>query len=187
MQSDDNMDISEVVSLSRFLLLPAASWVVFRRAKRVGVWWLRLSLKTLSSIGLLVGSALALLVLTASILSAMRVAPLYSPDRRHIAVLTYALQGAFGDDYAMVGVRPYWRPWTTQVYSGLGNWNFEGGKPRDPEVRWLDSGHLLIRYSDERKGDEGRGGPALCVEQAGKVQIICQSASRGPTTGSDSH
>lgn len=65
--------------------------------------------------------------------------------------------------------------WATTVYTGLGTWNFRSEEPLDPEVRWLDSVHLLIRYRDERTGKEGRGGPPKCIGRAGAVQILCES------------
>ena len=169
------MDISQAVSISKFFVPLAASWIIFRSAKRIPARWLRLSIKTVSSVFVGISAVLVLVVSVASVGCSRYAAPIYSPDRRHLVVRTYALEGALGDDYATVGVRPRWRPWATSVYSGFGNWNFAEEKPGDPEVRWLDSAHLLIRYRDERTGKEGRGGPPQCLGQAGAVQIVCES------------
>jgi hypothetical protein len=81
---------------------------------------------------------------------------MHSPDERHIAILPYALQ-ALGDDYANVGLRSRWIPWATNVYSGLGDWDFENNKPEYPGVRWIDSRRLLMRYYDDRTEKERRG------------------------------
>jgi hypothetical protein len=169
------MDISQAVSISKFFVPLAASWMIFRSAKRIRARWLRLSIRTVSSVLVGISAVLVLLVSVASVGCSRYGAPIYSPDGRHLAVRTYVLQGVLGDDYATVGVRPRWRPWATGVYSGLGNWNFAEKKPGDPEVRWLNSAHLLIRYRDERTGNEGRGGPPKCLGQAGAVHIVCES------------
>lgn len=169
------MDISQAVSISKFFVPLAASWTIFRIAKRIRMRWLRLSIRTVSSVLVGISAVLVLLVSVASVGCSRYAAAIYSPDGRHLAVPTYALQGALGDDYATVGVRPRWRPWATQVYSGLGSWNFAENKPGDPEVRWLDSAHLLIRYRDERTGKEGRGGPPKCLGEVGTVQVVCES------------
>jgi hypothetical protein len=160
------MDISEALSVFKFFLPVAASWIVFRLAKRVRWRWLRLSIKAASSALFVAGAVVLILVLIASVGCSRHAPPIYSPDRRHVAVLTYALQGALGDDYANVAVRSRWNPWATNVYTGLGSWDFKKNTPRDPEVRSLDSAHLLIGYYDDRTGKEGRGGA---------VQVVCKS------------
>jgi hypothetical protein len=172
------MDISEAVFISSFFLPLAASWIVIRVVQRIRVRWLRLSLKMLSSVLLLASGAVVFLVTLTSVGCSKSADPLYSPDRRHVAVLRYALQGALGDDYATVNVRASWRPWATTVYRGLGAWDFKADKPLTPEVRWLDSAHLLIRYWDDRSSNKGRGGPAQCVSQAGTVRVVCEAARR---------
>jgi hypothetical protein len=169
------MDISQAVSISKFFVPLAASWIIFRMAKRIRARWIRLSIRTVSSVLVGISALLVMLVSVASVGCSRYAAPIYSPDGRYLAVPTYALQGALGDDYATVGVRPRWRPWATNVYSGLGSWNFAEKKPGNPEVRWLDSAHLLIRYRDGRTGTEGRGGPPKCLSEAEDVQIVCES------------
>jgi hypothetical protein len=174
-QSGESMDISEALSLAKFFLPLLASWVIFRFAKRIQVRWLRLSVRTFSSVFVTASAVLVLVVSVAWVGCTERASPIYSPDRRHLAVMTYALQGALGDDYANVDVRSRWIPWATNVYSGLGSWDFKRNTPGDPEVRWLDSAHLLIRYYDDRTGNEGRGGPpAKCLSRAGEVQVVCE-------------
>jgi hypothetical protein len=167
------MDISELWSFCKFLLPLAAACMVYRIARRLHRRWLQVSIKTVAS-ALFVGSViLALLVVLSSAGCTRHAPPISSPDGRHIALLRYALQGALGDDYATVELRSRWTPWAESVYSGLGNWDFKNDKPGDPEVRWLDGTHLLIRYYDDRTGKEGRGGPATCLKRIGEVQILC--------------
>src|SRR5262245_17604930 len=130
--------------------------------------------RTLASASWVAGAVVAMFVLLASVGCSRRSPVIYSSDQRHVAIVTYLLQGALGDDYALVDVRSRWVPWATNVYSGMGSWNFKKNRPGDPEVRWLDSAHLLIRYYDDRTGKEGRGGPARCLDRMGAVQIVCE-------------
>ena len=104
--------------------------------------------------------------------------PSYSPDGKHVATISYLLGGALDDDYAFVLVRSSWYPFADRVYVGLGNWDFKGDKPDSPELQWLDDSRLLIRYLDDRTGTEGRGGPATCRNQVGKIRIRCEKLSR---------
>lgn len=137
--------------------------------------WLRISLRTIASVCFVL-SIVLVLILTIVLVSCTRHAPpIYSPDGRHVAVLGYAMQGALGENYATVDIRPRWIPWAANVYSGLGNWDFKNDKPRDPEVRWLNNADLLIRYYDDRTLGGGRGGPAICIDRIGDIKIVCES------------
>ena len=69
-------------------------------------------------------------------------------------------QGALGDDYATVRVPRSWVPWASVAYKGVGSWDFKNNKPGDPEVHWLDSVHLLIRYN-YRSGTGGEVQPVV--------------------------
>jgi hypothetical protein len=170
----DYMDISEAVAFSKFLLPLAVSWMIYRIAKRVRHRGLRISIKTIVSVFFGCSAVLVLLLLLVQAGCSRRVPPIYSPDGRHVALLRYALQGALGDDYATVDLRSRWIPWAETVYSGVGSWDFKNTKPLDPEVRWLDGAHLLIRYYDNGSGEEGRGAPVTCKNRIGDVQIICE-------------
>lgn len=123
----------------------------------------------------ILGCALVLLLLLVQGACAQH-ASITSPDGKYVAVVTYALQGALGDDYADVNIRRWWNPHAENVYSGLGSWDFKNAEPFDPEVRWLDGSRLLITYRDDRTGKEGRGGPAVCRTRIGAVEIVCASA-----------
>jgi hypothetical protein len=170
------MDISQAMPFLTALAIGVAGWTIFHFASRFRRRFTRLFVKTLAA-GLLITVVVAFLfLLLIDIMFGKHAPPIYSPDGRYVAVVTYALQGALGDDYAVVGLRPWWRPYTETVYSGLGNWDFKKNAPSDPEVQWLDATHLLIRYYDNRKENEGRGEPAICPSRLDRVEIPCERA-----------
>ena len=173
------MDISEIWAISKFLTLPAIAWIVFYLAKRVQRRRLRISIKTIASAFLFFFTALLLLLLLVSSACTKHVPPIYSPDSKHVAVLTYAMQGALGDDYASVKIRSRWSPFAEIIYDGLGVWDFKGNKANYPDVRWQDASHLRIGYYDDRKGKEGRGGPPICRSQLENIQIVCVNLAIG--------
>ena len=168
------MDVSECLRLLAPMVVPVVAWAVFRIGKRVKRRWLRLPIRAVASAAGSVSAVIVLLLFLAETGCTKHPPPIESPDGHYVAILSYALQGALGADYADVNVRPWWRPYARNVYSGLGSWDFKNGKPSDPEVRWLDRSHLLIRYRDDRTGNEGRGGPALCRSRMDGIQIVCQ-------------
>jgi hypothetical protein len=169
------MDISEIWPFLKALLFPVGGWTMLLFAKRIKARCMRLLIKTVASGIVALGTIALLLLLLFEAACSKRASPIYSPDGQHVVLLRYALQGALGDDYAVVGLRPWWRPYTDTVYSGLGRWDFVKNSPDAPEVHWLDRTHLLIRYFDDRTGNEGRGGPATCRTRIGRIEIICQS------------
>jgi hypothetical protein len=163
------MDISEVLSFLKFFLPLAVSWMIFRIAKRVRYRWLRISIKTIASAFLVCSVFLVLSMLLVSVGCSKRAPPMYSPDGRHVVILTYGLQGALGFDHATVHLRSRWIPWAKIVYSGVGIWDFSGDKPSEPEVRWLDGTHLSIKHYDYP------GQSATCVNRIEEVQIVCET------------
>jgi hypothetical protein len=161
------MDVSVLLPFVNLLLFTAGASAIFRLSKRVHSSWLRIPIKATASIlGVMAaGTLLMLLLFEAS--CTRHATPIKSPDGRYVAVIDYALQGALGDDYANVGIRRRFSPRAQNVYHGVGAWDFKKARPFDPEVRWLDSEHLLIRY---------RMGLPECRSQLDQVEIICQSA-----------
>jgi hypothetical protein len=175
------MDISALWPVVKLVLFGTLAVGVFRLCKQVPSRWLRVSLRTMASF-LVIGCAICLALLSLGTLACTKFTrPIYSPDGWHVAVLTYVLQGALGDDYARVEIRSTWSPLPKLAYSGLGTWDSRNDKRSSPEVRWLDRSRLLIRYYDDRPGHEGRGQPT-CVSEAGGVQIVCENlwSSRAP-------
>jgi hypothetical protein len=168
------MDISEFLHFFAWALIPLAGWSIFRVAKRVKRRWLRLPIRVAASTVLVIGASMLLLSALFEVGCTKHAPLIKSPGGQYVAVLRYSLSGALGDDYANVSVRPWWCPYAENVYSGLGGWNFKDNKPYDPEVRWLDRSHLLIRYRDDRTANDGRGGPAVCRGRIRNVEIVCQ-------------
>jgi hypothetical protein len=150
----------------------------FRLARQLRRRPMRIAARLSASVALVFSATVLLLLLLAEVACTKYARPSYSPDRKHVATISYALQGALGDDYAIVLVRSSWYPFADRVYDGLGNWDFKREKPDSPEVQWLDDSRLLIRYRDDRSGTEGRGGPAACRNQVGKIRILCENLSR---------
>jgi hypothetical protein len=93
-------------------------------------------------------------------------APIESPDGRHVAIVSYALAGALGADYANVDVRAAGSLRGERVYHGPGTWDFKNDKPGTPVVLWLDSSRLLIRQVT-----------ATCLPRSGNVEIICEPSN----------
>lgn len=172
------MDISLFWRILKYVILPAlVAWASFRAVRRLRHKRLRRAVKTGAS-AVAGFSALFLLLLMIAEVACTKYSPrLYSPDRKHVASLSYALQGALGDDYATVLVRTSWSPFATSAYNGLGSWDFKQDKPSSPEVRWLGDSRLLIRYYDDRTGKEGRSNPANCRSQVGNIQVVCEKLS----------
>jgi hypothetical protein len=167
------MDISEFSPFMKPMLVPAVAWTVFLITRRVERRWLRLPIRTVASIAGVIGAAVVILLSLFQIACTKHVSPLKSSDGQYVAVLKFSFQGALGDDYANVNVRRWWSPFAENVYSGLGYWDFKNDKPSEPEVRWLDRSHLLIRYPDPT-GNEVLKGLQVCRTRVGDVEIVCQ-------------
>jgi len=161
------MDISDIWPLTKFFLPAVAACLIYLVAVRVRPRWLRLSVKFFASALFGCGALLLLGLMAVQVSCTKHPSSLYSPDRHYLAVISFALQGALGADYATVRVRHSWVPWATVVYSGPGAWDFQNRKPADPEVLWLDSAHLLISHYDEY------GESLFCRSQAGAVHVAC--------------
>lgn len=168
------MDISEVWPLLRILLVPVAAVTVIRVAKRVPRRWLRILIRTLSSSVLAISAMLVFLLLLAEVSCIKHPPAIHSPDSRHSAILTYQLKGVFDNDSAFVRVRRSWIPFADEAYAGVGVWDYKHNRPSMPEVRWLDSSHLLIRYRDER---------GVCLNRASDVEIICENGADAAKSG----
>lgn len=104
------MDISEILTLSKFFLPVAVSVLAFLAAKRVQHRRLRKSVKTFSSVLFCAGALVACVMLLVQAGCTKHAPPIYSPDQRHVAIERYALQAALGD-YAIVRLRSRWSPW----------------------------------------------------------------------------
>lgn len=129
-----------VVLLTLFLPL---FFVAFRSAKCLSSPWLR----GLVRVGAVAGGTLSAILL-AEFLSAIyprtaRGPVAYSPDGKHIAVVTWAVGPlVVNDDIETVKVRHRGSLFAAKVFSGPGY----SAYPDDLQVRWVDNDHLLIQY-----------------------------------------
>jgi hypothetical protein len=109
-----NMDISELPFYVVVLLILVAFVAVFVIAKRLSRRWLRWPVRGVASLGM----ALTVLLLAGFVFGeyscTARAPRAYSPDGRHVAVLTWGLQGALGADMATVKVRHRYSPLFTR-------------------------------------------------------------------------
>jgi hypothetical protein len=94
-----------------------------------------------------------------------------------VASVKFVMQGALGDDYAIVRIRESWNLISKTVYQGLGAPNLNTKAAEHPEVNWLNNSTLQIRYYDDRKGLEGKG-TANCRKAAGEIQIKCVNLAK---------
>jgi hypothetical protein len=162
------MDISELRGFVVVLFVLSACVGVFVLAKRIGRKWLRWPLRGTA----IVGATLTLFVLALFIFGeyacTARVPVAYSPDGKHAAILTWGLQGALGMDIANVAVRYRYNPFAKNVYSGPGISPIPHSSDIDPQIRWIDNTHLLIRYHDYPEYDQ------TCASGAFDVEVICE-------------
>jgi hypothetical protein len=168
------VDISELGIFFKTLLLLATSVGLLHFGKYLQRRWLRWATKSVATFGALICTAFFGLLILGEVGCTKHTA-IYSPTGEHVAVVTFLGQGALGDDYAVVRARPRWRPYAVIVYQGLGGWDFKKNVLDNPEIRWLDESHLLIRYFDDRTGNEGRGGRAICRDHLDEIEIRCES------------
>jgi hypothetical protein len=118
----------------------------------------RMAVRLISSLSMIMGIPVLLGAVIVESTCVKRSPAIISPDGKHIAFSETLGQGALGDDYAIVRVRRSWSLYSENVYNGLGAWDFEHKRQRNPEVQWLDNSTLLIRYFDDRKGNEEESG-----------------------------
>ncbi len=147
-------------------------WCGFYFGKRISLKWLQFLTRAISLGLLAIGSMVGALMIFGEFACRVRVPPIYSPDRKHVALLRYGLQGALGLDMAQVLVRPRWGLIAETAYNGPGSWAIHGDHANDPEVQWIDNSHLLVRYYDYGYG-KGSGYEQTCRAEAGGVEVKC--------------
>jgi hypothetical protein len=172
------MDFAFIGVILKFALPAMFAFLGFILARRIRGKRKRIVLRLLSSILAIAGIPLLIGAVILESTCTRRPQAIVSPDGKHIVFNDFVAQGALGDDYATVRVRRAWSPFSETVYSGLGSWDFKENRQTNPEVRWIDNSTLLIRYYDDRRGSEGRGGPALCENRSGRIRIQCVHISR---------
>ncbi len=156
------MDISELRGPVGLVLVLAAFVGITLLGKRVGRRWLRSPLRAAAISGATLTTLALVLVISGEYSCTARAPVAHSPDGKHVAILTWSLQGALGMDLASVNVRHSYSPFAENVYSGPGD---SGGT--DPQIRWIDNTHLLIRYHDYA------GYEQTCTSRVFNVDVIC--------------
>ena len=170
-----SIDISDLWRFLGFSLLPSLPLVALWACRSIQTTWLRIAMSSVSAIVLIPACGVFLLLCLAEVGCVRRSPPVYSPDGMHVALQEFSLAGALGDDYGSVYVRRSWWPFADTAYSGLGYRDLPRGGPSSPQIQWLDSSRLLIRYYDGRTAGDGRGGPAVCKSRAGGITILCEN------------
>jgi hypothetical protein len=165
------MDIADLPALFVLVVLLALFlglfFVVSRSAKRLSSPWQR----GFVQIGATVGGALSVIFLAGFLLamySCTARGPIaYSPDGKHVAVVTWAIGPlVVNDDIATVKVRRRNSFFATKVFSGPGY----SGLPDDLQVRWIDNDHLLIRYDKWFGYDYNHA----CTPHAFGIEVTCE-------------
>jgi hypothetical protein len=90
-----------------------------------------------------------------------------SPDGKHVARVLINVGSAMDQDYSTVIMRRSWSPVWRDVYFGLGFYGEIG--PIQPQVKWLDNSHLLIRRP------ESAGYPLDCAAKVQEIVITCEA------------
>jgi len=164
------MDISDLPVSAGALLVLVALLAVFllvsRSAKRLSSPWLRRPVQGgATAAAVLTVISLALLLL-ANYSCVARGPTTYSPDGKHVAVITWAIGPlAISDDTEVVRVRPRYSPFAKKVYFGPGY----AGETEYLQVRWIDNNHLLIRHDEW----VGYNYDHACTDHVFGVEITC--------------
>jgi hypothetical protein len=86
-------------------------------------------------------------------------APIYSPDRKHVAIISWTLSSDSRGYNVHVRLRSRYSPFATEVFTGIVQ------NPSYPEVLWTDDKHLLVSYPKE-------GGIERCQKPLGAIQGV---------------
>jgi hypothetical protein len=109
MLKSTSLDISELWSSCNFLLAPTVGLIAFHFAKYIHSQRLRIPVRMVTAAFFAVAAGLLMLVALVQ-LGCSEHARLYSPDGKHVLVISYIGQGALGADYANASVRSRWSP-----------------------------------------------------------------------------
>ncbi len=169
------MDASElfpvVATVLAAVLAAAVAWKMRRIASRA----LRIAVVGLSSL-LAVGAMLVACALVFFDLNYTRHLPsLTAPDGRHMAIATYTVNTGTGVDEAEVAIRTPWNPYAHRIYTGPAHYTPDAATP-EPEVHWLDSAHLEIRFHRYMAADGSTPAASTgqgCASSADGITINC--------------
>jgi hypothetical protein len=160
------MDISELPFFVGILLILVAFFAVFvagsHKAKRLPTL-LRWPVRAGASAGAALTVILIALFVLVDYWWTGRAPAAYSPDGKHVAVLTWRSLSAIDDGIATIKVRHSYSPFAKKVYSGPGY-----SADSVAQLRWIDNSHLLIRYGGWLGYDQA------CAPHAFGVEVTCE-------------
>lgn len=140
----------------------------FRGAKRLSSPRLRGFVRVGATAGAVLSVVLIAGFLWAMYPSTTRGPVLYSPDGKHVAVVTWAVGPlVVSEDIATVKVRQRSGLFAAEVFSGPGY----SAEPDELQVRWIDNDHLLIRYDRWFGYDYSHA----CTPHAFGVEVTCEA------------
>ena len=162
-----NVFYLSVLFLLLSLVFLTAFIITFRSAKCFSSPWLRWPVRA----GAIVGATLSVILFAGFLWftypSAVRGPVTYSPDGKHVAVVTWAVGPlVVNDDIATVKVRHRYSPFAAKVFSGPGY----SSDPDDLRVRWIDNDHLVIQYDTWFGYDYKKA----CTPHAFGVEVTCE-------------
>ena len=162
------MDISEVWRHLGYFLVPLLALFCLVISKRISKVWLRRTARVFSSLFLALSTLVLMLDGCGLVGCTARKPALVSPDGKHVAIVTWGLQGATGADYARVDVRSRYLPWSTRVYRGSGFGPVNAADPGIPEVTWIDAHHLRV-------SSQGNSAARIleCAARVDDISILC--------------
>ena len=108
-------------------------------------------------------SACSSLVYGCAMVVMYRSSPVVSPDGKHSARITELDAGAMDRFHTKVELRSRWHVYPVVVFRSENH-------PKDVEVRWTDSSHLVVRYAYSAQYDPF----ARCLSQSSGVTITCE-------------
>jgi len=162
------MDISELPRYGIVLFVLVMFVALFVVAKRLSRKWVRWPVRGVTSLGAGLTVLLIALFVFGDYSCTARAPKAYSPDGKHVAIITWGLQGALGADMATVTVRHRYSPFARNVYSGPGESDYPRVRATGPQVRWVDNKHLLVRYCDWPGSDQ------ICASHSFGIEVICE-------------
>ena len=167
------MDVSELLPILGALIVVVLAAACFRRLRLLPNRRNRLLLRTLTGAVGVVFLLAGLAALWFDTSYTRRLAPVISPDGRHRALVSYTVGDGSGTDQAEVAIRASWSPYAHGIYAGPAHFDPHARTP-EPEVTWLDSSHLSIRFHTYVGNNGVLGAPQGCAAAAEGITIVCE-------------
>ena len=169
------MDASEFFPIGAAMVAAVLAAAVAWKMRRLPSKALRALVVGLTSLLAVVALLVACALIFFDIDFTRHLAPLTSPDGRHLAITSFTVNTGTGVDQAEVAIRSPWNPYAHRVYTGPARYTPSASLP-EPEVQWQDATHLEIRFHRYLAADGGAqpgGGEQGCAASADGVTIRC--------------